>query len=299
MNPNEERLKKIQAEIEAKKAEIAEIKASEQKAKAEEMASTEPTAEQMALLSGIGLQGNRGADGSMVTEVAKPSMQEIVDGLKLILPDIQSDNYRNGIDPYAANKAKEILVNAALTIETPSGKFGREVLINSPEFQEAFGSAYDSIAKGIGPITIDLDQEAMSEAEIDAAADKKIQETMYDIDGNYRKDAKSAMRTDMGNPDQDRRMAMTDDIEPRSMGFKADEGGNMSVDEKDDYWKTQEGYNKAMEMYGTKPAFVPDEPTMVFNPTTQEYEKIKNEDKEEFEDLSTPSMSADVKALFG
>ena len=77
------------------------------------------------------------------------------------------------------------------------------------------------------------------------------------------------MRSDMGNPDQDRRMAMEDDIEDRSMGFKADDGGNMSVDEKDDFWKTQEGYNKAMEMYGTKPSFVPDEPTLVFNPVTQ------------------------------
>ena len=37
MNPNEERLKKLQAEIEAKKAEIAEIKAIDQKAKAESL----------------------------------------------------------------------------------------------------------------------------------------------------------------------------------------------------------------------------------------------------------------------
>ena len=79
-------------------------------------------------------------------------------------------------------------------------------------------------------------------------------------------------------------------------GFKADKGGNMSVDEKDDFWKTQEGYNKAMEMYGQKPAFVPDEPTMIWNPEEQKYEKIKEEDKEEFEDLGIP---ADIKSLFG
>ncbi len=95
--------------------------------------------------------------------------------------------------------------------------------------------------------------------------------------------------------------AKGEEVEPseKTNGFKADEGGNMSVDEKDDFWKTQEGYNKAMEMYGQKPAFVPDEPTMIWNPEEQKYEKIKEEDKEEFEDLSTPSMSADVKALFG
>ena len=95
------------------------------------------------------------------------------------------------------------------------------------------------------------------------------------------------------------RMAMEDDIDERSMGFKADDGGNMSVDEKDDFWKTQEGYNKAMEMYGEKPAWIPDEPTLVFNPTTQEYEEIKDEDKEEFVDFAQPRMSADLKALLG
>ena len=82
MNPNEEKLKQLQAEIEAKKAEIAEIKAVDQKAKAEEMASTEPTAEQMALLSGIGLQGNRGADGSMITE-EPVDINEVIAGINL------------------------------------------------------------------------------------------------------------------------------------------------------------------------------------------------------------------------
>ena len=287
MNPNEERLKKLQAEIEQKKAEIAAIKADDQQVKADEMASTEPTAEQMALLSGIGLQGNRGADGSMVTEepeVAKPSMKEIVDGLKLIgLPDIGGERLSNN-----SSKAKRILTDAALTVDG-----GRETLIMSPEFQEAFGNAYDIIAE---PIEVNINK---SKEELDDAADKKIKETFHDMDFDYRKDADSKRRVDMGNPDQDRRMAMTDDIEDRSMGFKADKGGNMSVDEKDDYWKTQEGYNKAMEMYGTKPAFVPDEPTMVFNPVTQEYEEIKDEDKEEFVDFAQPRMSADLKALLG
>ena len=279
MNPNEEKLKQLQAEIEAKKAEIAEIKAVDQKAKAEEMASTEPTAEQMALLSGIGLQGNRGADGSMVTE-EPVDINEVIAGI----------NLKEGM-----NKGRKIIELGKAT-----DKLGitRKELIMSPEFQAVYGNAYDDIVDPL-EVKIDLDQDAMTDEEIDAAADKKIQETMYDIDGNYRKDAKSSMRSDMGNPDQDRRMAMEDDIEDRSMGFKADDGGNMSVDEKDDFWKTQEGYNKAMEMYGTKPSFVPDEPTLVFNPVTQEYEEIKDEDKEEFVDFSQPRMSADLKALLG
>ena len=91
--------------------------------------------------------------------------------------------------------------------------------------------------------------------------------------------------------------AKGEEVEPseRTMGFQTDEGGIMSVDEKDDYWKTQEGYDKALEMYGRKPAWIK-EPTLQWNPEEQKYEKIE---EEEFEDLSSPAMSADVKALFG
>lgn len=84
--------------------------------------------------------------------------------------------------------------------------------------------------------------------------------------------------------------------EQRTMGFKADKGGNMSVDEKDDFWKTQEGYDKAIEMYGEKPGWVK-EPTLVWNAEEQRYDAIQN--KDEFEDLSRSAISSDLKALFG
>ena len=92
-----------------------------------------------------------------------------------------------------------------------------------------------------------------------------------------------------------RAAAEEDESVERTMGFETDEGGIMSVNEKDDYWKTQEGYDKALEMYGRKPAWVK-EPTLQWNPEEQKYEKIE---EEEFEDLSSPAISADVKALFG
>ena len=129
------------------------------------------------------------------------------------------------------------------------------------------------------------------------------------IDKDQRTDAESGRRRFTGVEPVD----MIDDLEmgggrakgeeveesKKTNGFKADKGGNMSVDEKDDFWKTQEGYDKAMEMYGGKPSFVPAEPTMMWNPEEQKYEKIKEEDKEEFEDLSRPAISSDLKALFG
>ena len=82
MNPNELKLKELQAEIEQKKAEIAAIKAADQQVKADEMVSTDPTEEQMALLQGRGLTGNRDVDGNLVTEpeVAKPSLEEVLNG---------------------------------------------------------------------------------------------------------------------------------------------------------------------------------------------------------------------------
>ena len=101
----------------------------------------------------------------------------------------------------------------------------------------------------------------------------------------------------IGDLEMDGGRASAEEVEPseRTMGMTEDEGGTSSVNEKDDFWKTQEGYDKAMEMYGDKPAWVK-EPTMIFNPETQEYEKIKEEDKEQFEDLG---ISDDIKRMFG
>ena len=59
--------------------------------------------------------------------------------------------------------------------------------------------------------------------------------------------------------------------------------------------KTQDGFDEAVALYGSKPAWVK-EPTLVYNPETDEYEEIE---EEEFEDLSRPAVSADIKKLFG
>ena len=127
------------------------------------------------------------------------------------------------------------------------------------------------------------------------------------IEGDKRTDEESAKRkfagveqaTDYYGGDTEldggRTFAEEDESVERTMGFETSEGGIMSVDEKDDYWKTQEGYDKALEMYGRQPAWIK-EPTLQWNPEEQKYEKIE---EEEFEDLSSPAISADVKALFG
>ena len=65
-------------------------------------------------------------------------------------------------------------------------------------------------------------------------------------------------------------------------GYSMAEGSNFwSVNEKDSYWQTKQGYEEAMNLYGTKPGWVK-EPSLEYNPTTGEYDSTK---KEEFVDL--------------
>ena len=69
--------------------------------------------------------------------------------------------------------------------------------------------------------------------------------------------------------------------EPEKRGYQQDEGGTYSVDSTDDYWQTKEGYDEALDLYGTKPAWVK-EPSLIYNPKTKKYDPIE---KEEFVDL--------------
>ena len=163
----------------------------------------------------------------------------------------------------------------------------RKLVINSPEFQEIYRDAYDSIA---APLEVTITKGADEETTKGLPSSQED-----DIEGDERTDAYSEKQKFMGiDREQGRAMAMQDDLPERSMGFE-DKDGYMSVNEKDDFWKTQEGYDKAIEMYGSKPAWVK-EPTLIWNPSTQEYEEIE---EEEFEDLSRPAIFADIKKLFG
>ena len=79
-------------------------------------------------------------------------------------------------------------------------------------------------------------------------------------------------------------------------GWEMAEGTNWwSVNEEDPYWQTKRGFEEAMNLYGTKPSYVK-EPSLEYNPRTGEYDSIE---KEEFEDLSRPAVSTDIKKLFG
>ena len=263
MNP-EDRIAELNAQIETAKAEIAQLKATQQMEKAEVM-----NTENMNMLT-----GDRDEDGTLKPENDLAAWYDVM--VKQAGEDwMDNPVYKTSADWY---KSQLQTTNTDDLVDT------------------------DAVVTGAGDVVgaINEGEDKRKETMKGLITEKQIADPDDDIDKDTRKDEVSEdMVFAQLDREQGRTKGFVNDIPERSMGFKADDGGNMSVDEKDDFWKTQEGYNKAMEMYGSKPAWIPDEPTMVFNPTTQEYEEIKDEDKEEFVDFAQPRMSADLKALLG
>jgi len=287
MSDHEEKMKELEAELEAVKARIAETKANIANLKADKKLI------ETAQTQNRGLEGDRGEDGSLLEVPITKSNEEMdaqyVEEIKAL--DLKPNT--------PANEGHNKKVLHEMAESWSKGEYGkdaegnevlmpkREMVINSPEFQEIYGDAYDSIA---APLEVTITKGADEETTKGLPSSQED-----DIEGDERTDAYSEKQKFMGiDREQGRAMAMQDDLPERSMGFE-DKDGYMSVNEKDDFWKTQEGYDKAIEMYGSKPAWVK-EPTLIWNPSTQEYEEIE---EEEFEDLSRPAISADIKKLFG
>jgi len=123
-------------------------------------------------------------------------------------------------------------------------------------------------------------EEEVDKDEADSKGFKKYQEPEKDTDGR-------------------RKATEIENLRGEKPGYEIAKDGNYwSVNEKDDYWKTEEGYEEAMNLYGSKPSWLKAEDvgTLVYNPSTGEYEEVE---QEEFEDLSRPAISADIKKLFG
>ena len=292
MNPNElklEELKEAEAQI---KAEIAQAKADIQIEKAETVKATPVNID-----GGRGLKGNRDAEGSLITDkqTAIPAgFHEMEDGELMADSEMETEPSMSideaikslvmkSLGDYDSYKDKGVIGDAA-----EAAGMSRVDFVMSPEFQAAYGNKYDKDAQ---PLEVEIQKDAEPNGEY-----KRMPTDPSDIDRDRRMDTTSADLSagDTDNP-QGRNAPQILDFEQRPMGMTEDEGGTSSVNQKDDFWKTQEGYDKAIEMFGEKPAWVK-EPTMVYNPLENKYDEIKEEDKEEFEDLG---MSADIKRLFG
>ena len=277
MNP-EQQIAELQAQIAAAQAQIAQIKSS--------VAETKAT---------VGF-----AEGF---KDAKSQVKEYVDGV----------NERMEKTPYENVKKKSEVPEGMH--EMPDGSLMADADMESANLQERNTAdavaAYEADKRNLtgnrnsqGDFVQAMEQ--MPDKVPVKITAEELDEKSFDKDKNTDEQSAKMKRTSnepvevaSGNPDLelDGGRAAAEEVEPseRTMGFKADEGGNMSVDETDDFWKTEEGYGKAMEMYGSKPAWVK-EPTMEWNPTEQIYEKIPEENKDEYVDLS---IADNIKQLFG
>ena len=259
MNP-ELRLEELNKTMAELQAEIAQAKADIAAAKAVPEPNIQDTA--VNIDGGRGLQGNRDAEGSMITakQIAIPE-------------DLPEDEF-----------------DVPNTSETDLGAWYRVMVKQAGEdWQDnpAYAEAADFFNNEIATTST----EKLIDMGIPVQAAKVTNAQLEDEPTDVPEDSHEM---DDGSIMQDSEMEEVESVE-RTMGMTQDEGGTSSVDTKDDFWKTQEGYDKAMEMYGNKPAWVK-EPTLVWNPSEQNYEKIKEEDKEQYEDLG---ISADIKQLFG
>lgn len=264
-----ERIAELQAQIESAKAEIKQLQADDQVEKAEEEKGKAMNFKEAAS-SDRGLTGNRDADGNFIPENTSGKPMELK-------PDLGEDNVSSATrkrTPEEEEIYKTLMEGKELTDE----QYEITNQMSLKDFEET----------GIPLVELKVFTEGEEEVKEEPKMDMKgMPPEEMEEDGEPRF---AGIDTEEGRAEADTRP------EQRTMGFKTDKGGNMSVDEKDDFWKTQEGYDKAIEMYGQKPAWVK-EPTLVWNAEEQKYDAIQN--KDEFEDLSRSAISSDLKALFG
>ena len=157
-----------------------------------------------------------------------------------------------------------------------------------PETIADYQRHLDHSGHNIDPVEVEQDiyDQVWSEAEIKkseeiAAAGKAYWDAV--LQGAIDFLSGDGMMSKTKPKDEGRRKPVTiKNLRGAKPGYSMAEGSNFwSVDEKDSYWQTKQGYEEAINLYGTKPGWVK-EPSLEYNPTTGEYDSTM---KEEFVDL--------------
>ena len=266
LSDHEKRMKELEAELEAVKARIAETKANIANLKADKklIESAQATTQDR------GLEGEREEDGSLKTETKIPTIEELNTWYHIMVKQAGEDWMEN---PMFKEQVEWYNEQKKLTGQATNSGFsidGEEIPIAEWDENQEFDADGNPI-----PIT---DEKVVMQVETDDV------DTDDDIEGDERKDERSEGMVNIGiDREQGRTKGAFDDIErSEKPGWETKEGSNTwSINEKDDYWKTQDGYDEAVALYGSKPVWVK-EPTLVWNPAEQEYEEIE---QEEFVDL--------------
>ncbi len=278
LSDHEKRMKELEAELEAVKARIAETKANIANLKADQkliesaqppIESAQPAKEEIPFAPDRGLTGIRDEDGTLVT--AK-DQEDRLDAQKEAGKIREDEIYKEMYPEEEVVKVPEIPDEESTRERTKEEEEIYQALLEGKELTD---EQYE--------ITNQMSIEDFEATGI-PFVDKKVFTEDADIEGDERKDERSEGMVNIGiDREQGRTKGAFDDIErSEKPGWETKEGSNTwSINEKDDYWKTQDGYDEAVALYGSKPAWVK-EPTLVWNPSTQEYEEIE---EEEFVDL--------------
>ena len=160
--------------------------------------------------------------------------------------------------------------------------------INAEIFQKLFFNALNEDMERSGLFTKQVDKSddrlinlTQQQAETNKTqADANLILANAQTSKNVVKDLeKESVKKDTGGR---RKPAKIENLRGEKAGWEMAEGSNFwSVNEKDPYWQTKEGYKEAVDLYGTKPAWVK-EPSLEYNPKTGEYDPIV---KEEFAEI--------------
>jgi len=278
LSDHEQRMKELEAELEAVKARIAETKANIANLKADQkliesaqppIESAQPAKEEIPFAPDRGLTGIRDEDGTLVT--AK-DQEDRLDAQKEAGKIREDEIYKEMYPEEEVVKVPEIPDEESTRERTKEEEEIYQALLEGKELTD---EQYE--------ITNQMSIEDFEATGI-PFVDKKVFTEDADIEGDERKDERSEGMVNIGiDREQGRTKGAFDDIErSEKPGWETKEGSNTwSINEKDDYWKTQDGYDEAVALYGSKPAWVK-EPTLVWNPAEQKYEEIE---EEEFVDL--------------
>ena len=176
--------------------------------------------------------------------------------------------------------------------EPKSMEYSEEEILKAEEIEKAGNDWKEELKRMMRTIgkTEPKKEEGMLSTvkEESTAKEKKIAEGYHQMpDGSVMKDEdhKEEVSTDVAKDlDNEGRglKGYKPPVDKMKEGWKQVEGSNaISVDEKSEHWQTKKGYDEAIKMYGTKPAWVK-EPSLIYNPKTKKYDPIE---KEEFVDL--------------
>ena len=293
-HPRDERIAELKAEIEAAKAEIAQLKADEQTEIAEDKKAMNLKAAAENKKTAINLQGNRDAEGNLIPDgqVMNFSGVDVVgvdddEQEPLTIRDVTDEKPRNisGVDveddttktadanyPLSEEGMKLIVEDKRKRRHNISGV---ELPLEEEEEKASIRDVTDDRPMNFKEAAGD-DEEMVTEKQIADPEDDEIEGSIgFPEYGEAEKDT-----------DGRRKATEIENLRGEKPGWEIAEGSNFwSVNEKDPYWKTQEGYEEAVNLYGDKPSWLKakDVGTLVYNPSTGEYEEVE---QEEFVDLS-------------